>query len=182
MGYKHFSKTSRSGRSDVIAESGRAGRWGGGTRGDQGISIRPLTILIVRMMMRLTPPIFVQYWGSARPLADLLILYLLKNKLRPFKINCVFWVTSLLPFSVSKWKTHTIYLMEKCCFSAYDDVKVIYEKFSTLKEKLCKIWKPIPFFCKNVCVFFIVCVFCLAHSCLLEKKTWLKTYNLFWMA
>ena len=36
-----------------------------------------------------------------------------KKRLRPFKINCTFWVTSLVPFPVSKGKTHAKYFIEK---------------------------------------------------------------------
>ncbi len=45
-------------------------------------------------------------------------------QVRPFKINCAFLVPSLLPFPMSKWKTHTKYVMEKCYFSAYGDGNV----------------------------------------------------------
>ena len=102
--------------------------------------------------------------------------------IRPSKINCVFWVTSLVPIPVSNCKTHTIYIQWKnvtfrlpmmwtyCCGL------IMYERFSTCsisKAKFCEIWKLMHFFLKNVCAFFSLCVcvcfFYLASSFLLEN-------------
>ena len=104
--------------------------------------------------------------------------------IRPFKINCAFWVTSLLPFPVSNWKTHAIYSMEKCYFSVYDDVNVLLflnNIYGFPKRNFVKYENSCISFLKCLCVFSL-CVFFASLAPSFWKKSWLKTHNLFWMA
>ncbi len=110
------------------------------------------------------------------PLWKMCIVARLLAFFRPFKINRAFWVTSLLPFPVSKWKTNTKHLMEKCYFLALIWLRELLlltrylRKHLIFKEKVCEISKIIHFFHKNarvfsLCIFFFLFFFffCLAR-------------------
>ncbi len=83
--------------------------------------------------------------------------------MRPFKINSAFWVTSLVPFPVSKWKTHNIFNGKMVLFSLQWREHIVVNlsltnNFQSSTKKFSEIWKLMYFFHKNVCVFFH-CVF-----------------------
>ena len=65
---------------------------------------------------------------------------------------------------MSKWKTHTIYLTEKCYFLAYGDINALLSihhlrNIFKPKEKFCEIWKLMQFFDKKCVCVFSLCVF-----------------------
>ena len=65
----------------------------------------------------------------------------IERYLRPFKINCMVWVTSLVPFTVSVRKTHKIKLFPGLLF--FSDRRTVQEKLQDESAKL-KIKQPWP--------------------------------------
>ncbi len=84
--------------------------------------------------------------------------------IRPLKINCAFWVTSLVPLAFSGRKTRALYFM----FPVGQQIFVC-RKFSRTSAK----------YLRKQCVFFHRARFFASLARSFSKNSWLKTHNLF---